>query len=183
MGLFIEDGTGSGKTAKVNGGNRLLVNAVQKSTDADVNETSGKVWSVVFEGLNPAGADDYVVYIKNTGDKTLHITDMRIMADTAATQIELHAVSGTVVGGSTITPLSRTIGSAATPTATIESGTDLTGLTSDGILFFIQCSTVGKEEHLSSSSRIRIPKSKALAVLIETATANVTGVISLAEEE
>jgi len=180
--MQIHDGS-TGNTASVDSENRIRTLAVTQVLDAHINQVAGKVWSIPFEGLNPAGADDYVVYIKNTGDAVLHITDIRVMADTAATQLEVHAVSGTASGGTAISPVSRTIGSAATATATIESGTDITGLTNDGIVFFIQCDTVNKEYHLSTSSAIRIPKGKAVALLCETATANLTGVISIVEEE
>lgn len=183
MGFQIEDGTGSGKNAKVNSGNRLFTSSVNQLYDFYINKESGKVWSVPFEGLNPAGADDYVVYIKNTGTKDLLVSDVRVSVDTAVSQIEIHTVTGTAAGGSAITPVSRTVGSSASPTATIESGTDITGLTTAGTLFFIQCAVVGTDYHLRTSSNIRIPKDKAIALMVETATANVTGVISLVEDE
>ena len=186
MGLQIEgNGSDGGQinTVGVDEEKRMLTRATIDEFDAHINRESGKVWSLSFEGLNPAGADDYVFYLKNDGDKVLQVTDVRVMADTAATQVEIHAVSGTASGGTDLTPVSRTIGSAATPSATIETGTDITGLTNDGILFFLQCDTVNREYHLRTSSRIRIPKGKAMAILVETATANVTGVVSLVEEE
>jgi len=162
---------------------RLATFSVGEPVDAHINRENEKVWSIPFEGLNPTGADDYVIYIKNTGDKVIHISDIRVMADTAVTQVELHSVSGTASGGSDVSPVPRTVGSTQIPTATIQSGADITGLTNDGIQFFIQCDTVNKEYHLSTSSRIRIPKGKAVALLVETATANITGVVSLIEEE
>ena len=181
--MIIEDGTGTGKQAKVNSGNRLYTKAVTATTDEDINVQSNNVWSVPFEGLNPAGADDYVVYIKNTGDKALSFSDIRVSVDTAASQLKLHAVSGTASGGTTLSPISRTVESSALPSATIESGTDITGLTDEGVIFFIQCPVVATQYHLSTSSKIRIPKGKAIALSVETATANVTGVISIYEEE
>jgi archaellum component FlaG (FlaF/FlaG flagellin family) len=183
MGFYIEDGEGSGRVAGVDAERRLRTLATSEDFDAHINKESNKVWSIPFEGLNPDGADDYVVYIKNTGDKVLHVSDIRVMADTAATQLEVHAVSGTASGGTAITAVPKTIGAAATPSATIESGTDITGLTNDGILYFIQCAVVNTEYQLDISSRIRIPKGKALALLVETATANITGVITIVEEE
>jgi hypothetical protein len=183
MGFQLEDGLGTGKVASVDDENRLAIRGPVQEFDEHINQESGKVWSIPFEGLNPAGADDYVVYIKNDGDKVLHISDVRIMADTAATQVEIHAVTGTASGGTDVSAVSRTVEAAATPTATIQTGTDITGLTTAGTLFFIQCAVVNTEYHLVSSSKIRIPKGKAIALLIETATANVTGTISLVEEE
>lgn len=183
MGLQIEDGGGTGRVAKVDAENRLSTSSVTQLYDFHVNKESGKVWSLPFEGLNPAGADDYVFYIKNTGTKDLLISDIRVSADTATTQVEVHAVTGTASGGSSLTPVSRTIGSAALPSATIETGTDITGLTTAGTLFYIQCAVVNTEYHLRTSSNVRIPKGKAVALLVETATANVTGVVSLIEDE
>lgn len=184
MGLQIEDGSnGTRQGAGVNSDGHLEVSAITQTEGQFINTKNEKVWSIPFEGLNPAGADDYVVYIKNTGNKVMHISDIRIMADTAATQIEINSVTGTAAGGSAITPVPRTVGSAQTPTATIESGTDITGLTSTGTIFFIQCDTVNREYHLRTSSKIRLPKGQAIGVLVETATANVTGVISIIEEQ
>jgi len=179
--MKIQDGQGTGNYAGVDNEGRVKVLAVTVPNDFHTNEENGKVWSIPFEGLNPAGADDYVVYIKNNGDVDLLISDMRLMADTAATQIEINVVSGTASGGAAITPVSRTVGSSAIPTATIESGTDITGLTSGGTLFFMQLAVVNTDYHLRTSSNIRIPKGKAIGVLVETATANITGVISLIE--
>ncbi|QDP62955.1 MAG: hypothetical protein Unbinned5081contig1002_60 [Prokaryotic dsDNA virus sp.] len=181
MGIHIEDGAGSGKLTKVDSNNRLEVKAINVSSDEDINKRTEKVWSIPFEDLNPAGDDDYVVYIQNTGDAVLQITDIRVSA-TAATQIELHAVSGAASGGANISAVSRTVGSAAVPTATIQSGTDITGLTNDGILFLIDIATANDTFQLKTSSRVRIPKGKAVALLVETGTANISGVISLVEE-
>ena len=183
MSFKIKDGTGQAYEAQVDSRNRLSTVSVSENFDSRVNKESGKVWSIPFEGLNPDGADDFVLFIENTGDKVLHIADIRVMADTTATQLKVHSVTGVAAGGTDITPVSKTIGSSSTPSANIQSGTNLTGLSDAGIIYFIQCVTVNKEEHLSTSSKIRIPKGKCVAIAIETATANITGVITLVEEE
>ena len=182
--MIIEDGTGTGKKAGVDAENRLQTASLVISQDQAINEERGEVWSIPFEGLDPAAANDYVLYIKNTGESTLQVSDVRIMADTAATQVEIHVVTGTAGGSLTdITAVSRTVGSAASPEADLKSSADITGITGSGVLFFIQCDTVNREYHLRTSSKIRIPKGKAIAILVETATANVTGVVSLIKEE
>jgi hypothetical protein len=183
MGIQIEDGLGTGKIAGVSSENRLCVDAVSEPKDHHTNAESGKVWSLPFDGIDAAGNGDYIFYIQNTGDKSLGITDIRLSADTAATQIEIHGVTGTASGGSALTPVSRTVGSSAAPTATIETGTDITGLTSSGILFYMQLAVVLTEYHLRTTSNIIIPKGKAVGILVETGTANITGVVSLVENE
>ena len=182
MAIKIVDGTGGGQVCKVNSGNRLYTNAITKSTDAQINIESGKVWSVNVENQSPTAGDDYIMYIKNTGDAVLHITDIRFSSGTAATQIKVECVSGTAANGTDVTPVSRTVGSAALPTATIQVGADITGLTTGGTLFFIQCPTVDKQEHLSTSSRIRVPKGLAVGISVEASTAVITGTVSLVEE-
>jgi len=184
MGFEIEgSGDGGRNTVQVDSKKRAFVKSVSESADAVINRESGNVWTLPFDGLNPTGAGDYVVYIKNTGDKTLHIDEIALSADTATTQVELHGVTGVAAGGSTLAPVSSTVGSSASPSATIQSGADITGLTSSGIHRFIQCAVVNTEYVIEISERIRIPKGQALALLVETATANITGTITLVEEE
>jgi hypothetical protein len=183
MGFHIEDGKGSGRRVAVNPDNRLEVHAIQVTEGHHINQDNEKNWSLPFEGLNPTAADDYVFYIQNTGDSDLFIADFRISADTAATQVEVHGVTGTAVGGNTLTPVNKTVGASPTPAAIIETGVDITGLTSAGIIYFIQCAVVNTEYHLRISSKIRIPKGKAVAISVETGTANITGVVSLYESE
>ena len=162
---------------------RGLMFATIETVDAHVNKTNGKVWSIAFDALSPTAIDDFVLYIKNTGDKVLLISDSRITSKVAATELEWHGVSGTAAGGTTTAPFSRTIGGAATVTGIIESGADITGLTADGTIFYQQCDTIGKESHLSTSSKIRIPKGKAVALSVKVATASLTGIVSIIEEE
>lgn len=170
--------------AEVDSENRLHVFAVQEPVIRHINAESGKVWSISFDGLNPTGASDYIVYIKNTGTPDLFITHIRMSADTATTQVQIHAVTGTAGGSLTnITPVSRTIGSSATPTATIQSSADITGLTTAGTLFYEELAVVDTMYTLIMDSNIIIPKDQAVAILVETDTANVTGVITLSEGE
>jgi archaellum component FlaG (FlaF/FlaG flagellin family) len=160
----------------------MLVKSSSIDVDATINEKSGKVWSIPFEDLNPAGNDDYVLYIKNTGDKVLHISKVKFAAS-AATQVEIHRVTGTASGGTAITPVSRTLGSAATISGTVESGTDITGLTNAGILDIVSCKETDTDYESIEASNLRIPKGQALAVLVEVGTANLTGIITIVEEE
>lgn len=178
----IRDGKGKGYLAQVDSENRLVTFAVTQPVDQHINGEFGKVWSVPFENIANAGANDYIMYVKNTGDKDLKVTDIRISCS-GATQVEVHGVTGTAASGTTVTPVSRTVGSVVSPSATLESGTDITGLTTSGTLFFIHAVTADKTEHLSTSSNIIIPKNKAIAILIETTSITSTGVISIVEAE
>lgn len=177
---FIEDGTGGGNRAKVTQDNRLRVASLTKTEDRVINEDEGRVWSVNFEDIDPAGANDYFVYIKNTGTKRLSITDIRI-ASTVAGRGQVRFVTGTASGGSDITPVSRNSSKNVTPQATLESGTDITGLTNAGTLFYLHLDTVDQLHHLRTTASIAIEAGGAVALFWEAATGVLTGTISLVE--
>jgi len=183
MGMQLDSGTGKAYSAQVDAENRLHTFAVSEPLDHHINTVSGKVWSVPFENITNAGANDYIVYVKNTGSVDLYVTDVRVSAS-AATQMTINGVTGTAGGSPTsITAVSRTVGSSAAPTADLYSDPDITGLTSSGTLFFIDCPVADTVYHLRTSSNIVIPKSKAIGLLVETTTITTTGVISLVEAE
>jgi hypothetical protein len=65
---------------------------------------------------------------------------------------------------------------------TVETGVDITGLTSEGVIFFETVTTANKREKLSTTSNIIIPQGSAFAIKAATGTALVTCVVSLTEE-
>jgi hypothetical protein len=183
MGFEVDDGTGQGYSAKVGSDNRLYTRTVQISEGHHINQENQKNWALPFEGVNPTAANDYIFYLRNSGNTDLYIADFRLSADTAATQLKIHSVSGVAAGGTTLVPINKTIGASPSPNAIIEYGADITGLTDDGTIYFMQLAVVDTLYHLRIGSKIRIPKGKAVALSVETPTANITGVVSLYESE
>jgi hypothetical protein len=180
--MIIKDGNGTGKTVAVNTENRLDVESVSRSIDQHINELYEKYFSLPFDAIDPTGADDYFFYLKNTGTKNLHITDFRIRSTVAGT-VEIRAVSGTASSGTTVTPVNRTIGSTNTLSATIETGVDITGLTDEGVLFYHRLDTAGEAEHLKISAHIIIPPGQAIALLWDTGTGALSGIVSIYEDQ
>lgn len=181
--MLIENGGSGPRTnLKVDTHNRAATTSVTGEYDFVINAQSGKCWTIPFDGLNPDGDDDYILYIKNTGDKVLHITDIRIIGS-ATGRLDLEEVEGTASGGNDISPVSKTIGSSASIEGVIQSGTNITGISSQGNLYKLQCENANKEYHLHTRSTIRIPKNKAIGFLAKTGTTNFSGTISLVEEE
>jgi len=178
----IIDGTGSGKEAMVDDHNRLQVFAITEPEDKYLNEW-GNVWSIYFTET-PVGAGDYFFYLKNTGSKDLKISDIRIMCASADT-FTYEFVSGTpsYTSSTALTPVARKLGSSKSPTATINSDTDTTNLTSEGVIFFERCATANTRYKLSTSSNILIPQGHAFAIKAATGTALVTCIISLIEAD
>lgn len=175
MSVTIKDGN-TGNTAEVDSGNRLRVFSVSEPGDFHVNK-DGRVWSLDVS-LTPTDADDYFFYIKNTGTTDLGISDFRI-SSTVATEIAIEKVTGTVVGGTELPLIARNLGSSRVPSATIESGVSLTGLTKVGRLFFMELDTVDRLYHLSTSSNIIIPQGASLAIKRVAATGLINATISL----
>jgi len=180
MGLQIEDGAGKGYSARVNDMNRLQTSAITETTDRHQNE-SGRMWTIYFE-VTPVGANDYFFYIENTGSETLHITDIRI-SSSVATQMKYHFVSGTpsYTTTKTATTTTRNSNSSRVPTATIRDDTDITGLTSEGVIFFDQCAVADTMYHLKTTSNVRIEPGGKFAIEKVAATGDVICNVSLVE--
>lgn len=182
--MIIKDGAGSGNTVKINSENRMDTEAVTRPLDQHINEVYHKEFSLPFDAIDPVGADDYFVYIKNTGTRDFHVTDIRIRSTVVGT-VEVHGVTGTAsfAAGTDIAPVNRTLGAAETITATIKTDTNTTGITTSGTLFFIRCDTADKESALKTSSHIIIPPGQSMALLWDTSTGALSGVISLYEDQ
>ena len=181
--MIIKDGTGSGKTVKVSSENQLLTSAVVETLDRHTNRNQQKVWSLPFDAIDPVGADDYFIYIENTGTKNLFITDIRIRSTVAGT-VEVHRTTGTVSYAASvdITPVNRFLGDVSAPTAVIKTDTNATGLSNGGVLFYIRCAVVDTQYHLKTSATIIIPPGQQVSFLWDTSTGALSGTVSLVED-
>jgi len=166
----------------VSGEGRAQVDAVIETGDRHINIEHQKVWSLPFEAIDPVAADDYFLYIKNTGITNLAITDFRLESSVIGT-VEVHYVTGvpSYTADVDITPVNRYIGSAIIPTAIIKTDTNTTGLVDGGILFWINCDVADKTKHESTSSNIVIPPGQSVALMWDTGTGILKGMISLVE--
>jgi hypothetical protein len=125
----IIDGTGSGKRVKVNNTNQLEVSSVSQTTEHYANETRGMAWHAVLE-QTATGANDNIFYFKNTGLTKYVIEGFTYrVASAESILIYLNNNLTTLSGGTTIVPVNNNTGSSSVPTATIESGNNITGVT------------------------------------------------------
>lgn len=166
---------------------RASVFAHAESEDRHINQTSGKVWSINYEAVL-ANAGTYALYIKNTGSKHIHITDVRNHARDVATELHWEGVTGTVGGGTALSDISsRNIGNSVELEATAEdanAATGLTGLTSTGVAFK-SGSLDNQSTHLRTTSNIILKPgtSVALKVITANATNGISGTVSIVEIE
>jgi hypothetical protein len=181
---IIKDGSGAAYSLRVNEEFRADVESVTRPIDQHINELYKKTFSLSFDGIDPVGADDYFFYIKNTGTKNLHVEDIAIKSTVAGT-VELHHVSGTpsYTASTTVTPINRYLGSSNTLTATINTDTDTTGLTNEGVICYVPCPVVNTMYALEVSSHIILPPGQALALLWDTSTGALTGTLTVYEDQ
>jgi hypothetical protein len=184
--MIIKDGVGRGYTTAVTSENRVCTDSVVVLQEQHTNNTHAKSFSLPFDAIDPAGADDYFFYIKNTGTKNLHLTDIRLRS-TVAGVVEVHGVTGTptFTAGTDVTPVNRTLGSANTVLGTFKTDTDTTGLTSSGILFYMKVDPAlsGEDTHLKTTSHVIVPPGQSIALLWDTATGVLSGIISIHENQ
>jgi hypothetical protein len=163
---------------------RLNVFAATEQEDRHINQSSGKCWSIPV-AITTTGANAYISYVKNTGTKNQHITDVRLTNTGTASVVDFDWVSGTPAGTTEVTPISRQLGNPAPVAGDLfqaSAGTGITGLTDEGLLF-PKFSKANDELHLRTSSNIIIPPGQAFAIKVVTSGGVYTGSISLVEVE
>jgi len=170
MGLIIEGGTGNGYSAAVNSDNQMLTSAVTVTKEHEVNHADGQAYSV-FAQLTPAevtgAALGCFMYIKNTSDTDMIISEMMMYAASAETFSIKLGDEGTPVDGTTTTPSNRNAGSGNVATGTFQTGTNITGL-SGGVTVFGFSKSTGSSERIAPASSFIVPKNKVATVYVGT---------------
>ena len=179
----IVDGQ-TGNSAIVTDEYRLETDTVSRSITQHINEKYEKHFSLTFEGIDPAGADDYFFYYKNTGTRNIHFTKFRFQS-TVAGNVEIHHVTGTpsYAADTDVTPVNRTIGSTKTITSTIKTDTNTTGISNSGTLIKLRIDTVNKDYLDNAPSHIIVPPGQAIALLWDTSTGVLSSTIDLYEDQ
>jgi len=119
MGLIIEDGRGTGSTARVDSSNRLRTYGVYEKEITSVSENDGDAftWTSVSADINTGDTALYLV--NNSTSKLLSIESIYVWANTVV-QFKIHCPAYvTPAGGTLVTGvnLNRTSGNAADATA------------------------------------------------------------------
>lgn len=179
---IIKDGSGSGRALRINKENRASTDTIIRSIAQHINEVYQKHYSLTFDAIDPTGADDYFVYLKNTGTKNLHVTKLRLRS-TVAGSVELHRVTGTASSGTAISPTNYYLGSSNTPVMIAETDPNFTGLTQAGIIEYIRLDTVDKDYTEEIPEHIIIPPGQALAFLWDAATGALSGNVEIYEDQ
>ena len=116
MGLQIEDGTGTGRQAKVDDENRLVTAATNtpKITSVSANHGESYVWTAYVDW----GADKNAVWLRNDSNSLkLHIDRIHI-SPAAAAVVEVWVGNGNTAAGTTVTGVNLNRSSGKTADAT-----------------------------------------------------------------
>jgi len=161
--VLIEDGTGSGRTAKVDSENKLVVRATTETEIHHINREESEAYEVYF-GISPNSSNpsvdstQYFAYIKNTSNDGLVIAEMRVWVEQAEYIDIYFNTIGSPIGTTDITPVNMNLASGHTANGDFKQGLDITGL-SGGVFFDRIRIPADDDDHIRSwPSLILIPK-------------------------
>jgi len=167
MGFQIEDGQGNGKSVGVTSENRLKTSSVAFTAEHEVNHHDGQAYSV-GASLTPTGAGDCFLYVKNTNDIDMVITEFMIYS--ASDEIITFKLgdAGTPAGGSDTTAVNRNAGSGNIADATIQTGVDITGLSGGSGLMSVFHDGGTNSVRYAPASAFILPKNKVFTGYVTT---------------
>lgn len=159
------DGALTGKKLDVNSRNMARTLSASLVPQAHNAIFDSRTWTA-SDTKTAAGAADEIFYMRN--DNTRHnIVLSRLQFNAASAEtMTLARVTGTAASGTTLTPVNRTLGNGNAPSATVESGTDITGLT-PGATLEIWEGTAGDVIDLTNRPII-VPPGEAVALSATT---------------
>lgn len=154
--LESPDGTPTDVTSKVGFrvGERFraLVQSLSRKVQEIVNAARAEAYSL-YSAVTAAGAGDCILYIKNLSNDDLHLTAMDVYAASAESfQVKVGDIGNPATDNNTLTPRAMNGRGKDAAEATIEDGTDITGLSGGEIRTVIWGGATGKkyiwDEHI-----------------------------------
>ena len=124
----IRDGTGTGSRARVGSDNRIFSDAVTASRLHISNHVYQDAYTAVFE-VTPGSPGNLFFYLENSNQSKDLIVWTLGVRPAAEEGIEIRlGATGTPVDGTPVAPANRTAGTGRTGQATVEYGTNITGI-------------------------------------------------------
>jgi len=137
----------------------------------------GKTWTVPFDAIDPTGADDHFVHIKNNGPRPLEVFELELFT-TVAGFVEIVRCTGTATSPTAIVPVSLR-GSGAAPVGLFESGVDLQMTLGSKIMHIYLAANTPRRIPLEAG--LLIPNGGQIALNWDQATGILTGHVGLHE--
>ena len=166
--MIIEDGGGSGKSAKISADGEVLTQSIAASTEHAANHR-GDVYTALF-AVDPAGPDDCIFYMKNTASSDLVIEGVWWQTSAAEEVYYKLGDVGTAVktAGTDIVPGNLNAGSGKVASVTCHSNTDdgavdITGL-SGGTTVQKLWLTTTQTQLFNEEADIIVPKNQTFSI-------------------
>jgi hypothetical protein len=125
MGFTIIDPLSSESARVID--NRLLTKTISQTPEHHENVENKAAWNILVQ-QTPTGASDNFFYFKNTDTKKYVMEGIDYRVASAEQVLIILNMTGAPSGGTAITPVGANTATSVGPTATIESGNDITGL-------------------------------------------------------
>jgi len=170
---MIKDGEGGGYMAGVTSEKRLKIAGVTSSIEHHINHEYGKAFNMMFNET-AAGADDCIVYMKNTDSCTMTIEGIYIYVAGAVTVTIKTGASGTRNGAVTNVPAVLNAGATTEANGDFETGSDLAGgsATLDGTeieVFKFRFSGETDTKYFNFDQDIIVPQNQTITVWLSAA--------------
>ena len=124
--MKIEDGTGTGRLARVTLDNQLLTRSTTVSAEHYINHHYGLEYNVLFEQAPTAG-DDCILYIENGNDSDMVVEGIQLSVGGASeVYVQIDDI-GTRNAATDLTPANLNTGSGNLADGEFEVGADLDG--------------------------------------------------------
>lgn len=172
--MLIEDGTGSGRTARITLENRIASDSIAIPMTQHVNQYHGRSYQIYTAQtpsvLNPSDltTNGCIMYIKNTDDLDMTILEVRIWVESNE-YVDMYASdTGTPTDGTTITPVNMNLGSGNSAAGTFLVGTDINGLTRGTLIDRLRVPADNSDHNFQWKSNIILPKNDRLSFYVGT---------------
>ena len=170
--MIINDGSGTGRAARVTEDNRLQVMSNVASRIYFNSRDYQESYSIVCADSGPTAAE-YTLYIGNTNQThDLVIGEFWTYATDADVQWKLAHVTGTAAGAALIVPVNCNLTSSKVATAIVRGGTHLgvTGLTPVNVIWQWRNGAVNTTIILTTSDLLRVGPGQAVAIEYDAGT-------------
>jgi hypothetical protein len=179
--MYIEDGTGSGRTVAVNKDNKLEVVAITASTEHDTNHHNGQAYNANLEQnpheVDPSAEEEVCIfYFKNTSeiDVTFEGFSHRLAGTDLTDAIEIRGGDdGNPAGGAILIPANMNLGSGNTAQGTFLAGDNITGLSGGTLLQRVFLESNGTK-YFNFDQDIIVPKNRILTIYSMTPAAKIS---------
>jgi len=171
MGFQIDGATGNGFGAKVNSQHQLATAATTVTKEHEINHADGQAYSVLASLtptlVNAGAATGCFMYIKNTGEADMIVSEMMLWAASAEMFMIKLGDSGTPIGGAATTPSNRNAGKGNQADVTAETAVEITGLSGGSVVFGF---TKGATDsiRIAPATGFIVPKNNVLTVYVAT---------------